>query len=275
MFGYVDMRDAFRIHTLYTAFEHTYQADYSYPGEQHNFWELVLVIDGQIGVTAGRNIYMLKKGQAIIHHPMEFHRLWSEGNSCPHLAIFSFGAENFPNYSSNIFQLADSEVPGKILQQMHDAYIFDTFDKISIVGIQEGAAIQSQSILKALEQFVLNTVALHARKPAERSSTARNYASIIKTLEHNIDKNLSVADIAQLCNTSQISLKKTFSRYTGFGVIHYFNRMKINAAITMLQSGSSVKETANELGFSSQNYFSTVFKRITGHSPRNYTKGLG
>lgn len=270
MFGYVDMRDTFRIHTLYTAFEHVYPTGYSFPGEQHNFWELVLVIDGQIGVTAGHNIYMLRKGQAIIHHPMEFHRLWSEGNACPHLIIFSFGAENFPNYSSNIFQLGDLSVPCKILQQMHSTFIFE---RVNITGIQEGAEIQSQIALKTLEAFILNTIALYAKKPAERTASANNYSSIIKTLEHNVNLNLSTADIAQLCNMSQINLKKTFSRYAGCGVINYFNRIKINTAINMLQSGTSVQETASALGFSSQNYFSTAFKRITGHSPKYYSKG--
>lgn len=41
----------------------------------------------------------------------------------------------------------------------------------------------------------------------------------------------------------------------------------------MLKSGMSVKETAAALGFANQNYFSTVFKRITGSAPTKYVNG--
>ena len=37
-----------------------------------------------------------------------------------------------------------------------------------------------------------------------------------------------------------------------------------------LQEGKSVKETAHLLGFNDQNYFSTVFKRITGTPPKEF-----
>lgn len=54
------------------------------------------------------------------------------------------------------------------------------------------------------------------------------------------------------------------------GVIHYFNHLKIMAATEMLKNGLTVKETATALGFANQNYFSTVFKRITWSAPTHY-----
>lgn len=89
-------------------------------------------------------------------------------------------------------------------------------------------------------------------------------------LNDNIDKNLAVSDIAKLCNMSEINVKKTFKRYSNMGVIKYFNQLKINNAITKMRSGMSIKETATALGFSSQNYFSTTFKRIIDVTPSNY-----
>ena len=49
--------------------------------------------------------------------------------------------------------------------------------------------------------------------------------------------------------------------------MEYFNRLKIEKAKQYLKEGNSVKETALRLGFYDTNYFSTVFKRITGNSP--------
>ena len=97
---------------------------------------------------------------------------------------------------------------------------------------------------------------------------------IVKVLENNIDQNLSVSDISKICNMSETNVKKTFSRYAGMGIMHYFNYIKMNAAISMLENGMSVNETAQHLGFSNQNYFSTAFKRVYGMSPLYYLKHI-
>ena len=92
----------------------------------------------------------------------------------------------------------------------------------------------------------------------------------VRVLEKNIDKSLTVSELAALCRMSEINLKKLFSRYAGVGVIAYFNRLKMTRAVAMLKSGMSAKETAAALGFANQNYFSTVFKRIHGVPPSFY-----
>ena len=97
-----------------------------------------------------------------------------------------------------------------------------------------------------------------------------NYKKIINVLKKKKEKNLSVGEIADLCNMSEINLKKTFSKFSGMGVMAYFNKMKIESAQNLIKNGMTVQETANMLGFSNQNYFSTVFKRITGKSPTFY-----
>ena len=103
-----------------------------------------------------------------------------------------------------------------------------------------------------------------------RTQPAKNYTMIVNVMESNIDKKLSVGDIAKLCNMSEVNLKKTFSRYSGMGVMEYFNLLKITAATERIKRGETVQEVANSLGFSNQNYFSTVFKKITGKNPTYY-----
>ena len=65
-------------------------------------------------------------------------------------------------------------------------------------------------------------------------------------------------------------MRSIFRKYAGKGVMSYFNLMKIKKAIVYLQEGKSVKETALMLGFSDQNYFNTVFKRMIGVPPGKY-----
>ena len=268
MYPSVEVGNVFRIKRIYTLFVKRYDSNYFFDGEYHNFWELVIVTDGKIGVTAGSDIFLLESGQAILHEPMEFHRLWSEGNTCPEIVIFSFSAENIPECSSRLFDIADINLPKRIFSEL--ASVFE-MNSVAAENIKEGKELECQIAIKRLEMFLLNTISQKQKNTnTVQTRTAKNYALIVNIMENNVDKNLSVADIAKMCNMSEINLKKTFSRYSGMGVKHYFNGLKITTAITMIKNGKLVQEIATALGFSNQNYFSTVFKRITGNPPTYY-----
>lgn len=269
-FGYVENKDCFQITALYTAFSQSLESDYYFPGECHNFWELVIVTEGEIGVTAGSNVLILKKNQAILHEPMEFHRLWSEGNSPASIIIFSFAANKMPKYSSKTFELTSPQTPAKLLSQIKDT--FET-SFINVTGFRKGNEIGATLAIKNLEILLLELVSQNLKTNTfVNSRIAKNYSNIINILEENQHRNLLISDIAKMCNMSEVNLKKTFSKYSGMGVMNYFNQLKIYSAIAMLRSGKTVCETANSLGFSNQNYFSTVFKRITGKAPSYYIK---
>ena len=126
-------------------------------------------------------------------------------------------------------------------------------------------------IVKEWELFLLELLAQKGPVPKQpRTRPEKNYETIVRVLENNVSQNLTIQEIARLCSMSPVSVKQTFARYAGLGLMNYYNRLKIQAAAVMLREGASVQETAAALGFSSQNYFSTVFKRIQGLSPTAY-----
>lgn len=265
VFSTEEIRDVFQIKKIYTAFYKKCDSRFFFEGETHNFWEIVIVLNGEIGITSGNGVFLLEKGQAILHAPMEFHRLWSEGGSFPEIIIFSFEAINVPEYSSKLFEVRNMEIPERVLAEVESAFVFDGG---CVKEIKKSDCLDSQIALKDLEMFLLQTLSQRSVPKAPASTgTARNYNAIVTVLANNLDKSLAVADIAKMCGMSEINLKKTFSRYAGMGVMQYFNRMKIAEATRLLKSGRSVKEVSVSLGFSNQNYFSTVFKRITGNAP--------
>ena len=75
---------------------------YEFSGETHPFHELVYVLSGSIGVTAGEKVYGLDAGQCLIHPPNEFHRIWSEKGTEPHVLNLSFHASAMPEYAGRI-----------------------------------------------------------------------------------------------------------------------------------------------------------------------------
>jgi len=58
---------------------------------------------------------------------------------------------------------------------------------------------------------------------------------------------------------------------TGLSINDYINKMRITKAMNLLTSTSlSVSEIADKVGCASQSYFSTLFKKYTGTTPREY-----
>lgn len=85
-------------------------------------------------------------------------------------------------------------------------------------------------------------------------------------------ESLTLDELAGRCGMSAASVKKIFTKYAGTGVMTYFNELKIKRAVQLLDEGKTIGQTAALLGFSDQNYFSTVFKRIMKQPPSVYQK---
>ena len=263
-----------RITSLFTVFENTYEEDYYFVGESHNFWEFVCVIDGTLGVTAGKDVFPLERGQAVLHKPMEFHRIWAEKGTRPHIAIISFAGDIMPDMKERRFTLQGEELQ-KLCEMIRTRNrIFQVEKGYIISKLLPGQEVQAHLFLAEFENLLLT--ALSRKDPVIQTYTSvsvRNYRRIVKVLEACLEERLTLPEIAKLCHMSEATVKKTFSRYAGIGLMTYFNQLKIRRAVSLLEEGYSVGQTAAMLGFGDQNYFSTVFKRVIGESPMKYIAG--
>lgn len=89
----------------------------------------------------------------------------------------------------------------------------------------------------------------------------------------NVDKNLSSEEIAGLCGLGLSNLKRIVNKYSGVGVMQYYNNLRILKAMEMIQArGKSIQEISETLNFSSQNYFTEVFKRQCNFTPSGYKR---
>lgn len=250
-----------RVRRVYTAFHAFYDRDFAFPGEKHNFWEVVYIRGGGAVITADSMVYSLGKGEVIFHKPMEFHKIASNSNEMLEVIIFSFAADGDLDYFKNgIFKI--SPRGGEIAEK--------------IPPLAEKAAknpTAAQLLINIIERFLITL------RPEERLSNvpgdspgAREFREIVNTMERHIGERLTIDELASLCRLSGANMKKIFYRYTGTGVIKYFNAMKIERAAQLLEQGKSIVEISDGLGFDNQNYFSTVFKREMGICPSAYRR---
>lgn len=90
-------------------------------------------------------------------------------------------------------------------------------------------------------------------------------------IKQNIEQPLKLEAVARAAGYSLSRFKTKFKKEIGITPSEYITLMKVDLAKERLAAGrESITEIAYALGFSSSNYFSTVFKKIMSCSPRYY-----
>ena len=96
----------------------------------------------------------------------------------------------------------------------------------------------------------------------------------ISLMEHRINADLSLSELCEHADTTQPTLHRLFVKHLGEAPISYYINLKMQTAKTSLRSpGATVKSVAAELGYDNQQYFSALFKRRVGLSPRQFQRG--
>ena len=81
--------------------------------------------------------------------------------------------------------------------------------------------------------------------------------------------------LAEAVGASEDYLARIFHRDLGISPWDYLNRYRVHRAGQMLRSSDeSVKAIAARVGFQDQAYFTRIFRKITGRSPREF-RGIG
>lgn len=109
-----------------------------------------------------------------------------------------------------------------------------------------------------------------------KSSTKKDTTLIQKLKEYldvNFTKNISLDELASLFTMNKYSLIRNFKESFGFSIDNYLLSKRINKAKELLRfSQLSIEEVSKICGYSDQNYFSRVFKKVEGDSPTRYRK---
>lgn len=266
---------------FYSAFVRQCTAEYAFPGESHDFWEFVYIIEGNVSILADDRVINLKRNQIVFHKPMEFHTLKPADNTLPKLFVMSFSVSGklMNKFRDKIFYLQPDQrsMLFSIIEYMrkNNEIESENTNPISYLQRLSDNTCYGQTIKNMAENFLISL--LYANESATQiveNNETIIYNKAISFIEENIFDKIPVSRLSRECNVSTAYLKKIFTKYTSLGIHEYIIKSKIALAKQMLDSGNSVTDISHRLSFSSQNYFSVVFKRETGFSPTQYKKRL-
>ncbi len=104
-----------------------------------------------------------------------------------------------------------------------------------------------------------------------RSGKDQLISQVQAYINENLGGRLLLNEVAEVFGLSPAYLSVIFKKNADVGFSEYVNTRKIEKAKQMLLSGDmKIYEVADALGFESAFYFSKVFKKIDGKSPRDY-----
>ena len=256
----------FRINALCTAGEVLRHVGYASHGEMHDFSECVFVLDGVAEVTAGETVYRLVKGQMIYHPPMEFHRLRNIGEEELRILLFSFSASPCSAPLHRICFFSDAVRITELINNL--VSLFNTEYFLLLSPNEKGTVQAIQKAVSRIENYLISLFEQEpdfTEFPEEKGSEL--YSAAVAVMYQNLHVRLSAREIAQLCGMSVSSMQKLFYKYTGMGMIKYYSNLRMYRARQLLEGGMNVKQTAIDLGYEDQNYFSIVYCKHFGIPP--------
>ena len=98
----------------------------------------------------------------------------------------------------------------------------------------------------------------------------------IRILEESYaDSELSLNSVADQLGVTPQHLSRTFRAETGVTFVSYLSKLRIRKAMLLLQDPTlKMYEIAQQTGYVTQHYFSSVFKKAIGVSPADYRKSV-
>lgn len=129
--------------------------------------------------------------------------------------------------------------------------------------------------------YALSTLLMEVSHEARTVSLLSEDAVPVRILEAaewiraHYDQPLSVPELAARFGYHPDYLSALFKKYTGYPILSYINRTRINASKNLLGASMiPVAQVAEACGFSDEKYFMKLFKYFEGLTPTQYRKAF-
>ena len=253
-----------------------------FPLHVHDFHEMVLVYSGRathITANGDRDIQngdfvSIKLGQA--HGYKNIHNLVLM-NILIKPSFFEedrFGLRSLPAFEALFGQEADDEAP--IIHCRLDYGIFSRAKELvenantELSGRSDGYRAM---VVSLIQEFMILLLRYYKGKNVIQPDFAQDVTTLINYVKHHYRSPLSMAVLTNISGMSESHVLRVFKQYLGYSPFQYINRLRLStAADTLIQTDKSITEVALDLGFNDSNYFTRLFRKYQGLSPREYRK---
>ncbi|WP_206868131.1 AraC family transcriptional regulator [Clostridium zeae] len=236
---------------------------------QHH--ELFLVTRGKGNISVAHKNYELKEGTLLYLCPNIPYSIEIDSVEpiCFFSVHFSYATVGFDNDKWDISEEVDT-LPFDFVQNLKDYYVVNNVFK-KLVDNWMSKLPNYEFIAKTLFQELVFEIFQNIKNNNNNYSASLKVDKVIEYMSQNIDNKITLTELSELVCLSPAYLSRVFKETTGYSVIEFFNKIKVDKAKGLIIDGDKkIKEVAKTLGFTDEFYFSRIFKKIEGISPLEF-----
>lgn len=126
--------------------------------------------------------------------------------------------------------------------------------------------------LQSMWRLLLEHIIYEPQASRENSLEYDRIKKILSYIEENYQNKITLNDIARHIHLCESECTRLFKRHMNTTLFAFLQEYRIERSLELLQAGEPISAVADKAGFSDPNYYSKVFARIKGCSPRKYRK---
>lgn len=126
--------------------------------------------------------------------------------------------------------------------------------------------------LQSMWRLLLEHIIYEPQASRENSLEYDRIKKILSYIEENYQNKITLNDIARHIHLCESECTRLFKRHMNTTLFAFLQEYRIERSLELLQAGEPISAVADKAGFSDPNYYSKVFARIKGCSPREYRK---
>lgn len=253
-----------------------FENDWHSTAHFHPFTEIFFITDGKGDFQLDDKIVNVNKWDLIVINPNCLHTEKSSLSDIP-LEYIVLGVDNLLLNFPNSYSLTDNEKQIKLYEIMNFTkdkdLILDYFNKLinEIEHKEFNYEIVCKSILTLFITHIIRSTTSLLFVEESQEKLNLECIKIKNYIDSHYSQNITLDYLSDLSYMNKFHLVHTFTKQIGISPINYVINKRIQEAKNLLATTNySIRDISSIVGFSNSSYFSQMFKRISGITPKNY-----
>ncbi|MGL5379856.1 AraC family transcriptional regulator [Clostridium sp.] len=242
----------------------------------HPFTEIFFITNGSGCFHLADTVVNVKQWDLIIINPNCLHteKSFSKNNPLEYIVV---GIDNLSLSFRHTQTLTNNDSSEKLyeimnLSQSKDIIIHYLSCLIQEIELKEfNYEVACKSMLNLFITHVIRNspTLLFVEEPQEKLNL--ECIKIKNYIDSHYSENITLDFLSELTYVNKFHLVHTFTKQIGVSPINYVINRRIEESKNLLTTTNySIRDIASIVGFSNSSYFSQMFKKITGTSPKGY-----
>jgi AraC-like DNA-binding protein len=241
--------------------------DYEIHRSGFPYWSIEFVAQGKGKLTLNKKSHQLVAGTVFSYGP----RIPQDIVTDPRELLVKYFVVFTGKGASHLLKRYGPE-PGHVLLTLTPSEVLDLFESLIRNGLRNTPFTPRISAV-LIEHLILKIAETAIPDGLPGTPAFTTYRGCRQRIEDRWFHLHTLEQIARECHVDPAYMCRLFHRFDHQSPYQYLLRLKMNHAAERLQvSGASVKQVADELGFSDPFHFSRTFKKVMGISPSRFVR---